>query len=115
MNELYSYVGKVDRMIELPVWAPRRPGQPGTLARAGHRGTVTVSDHPAGRPVPFPARASARKRANTDHGTNYETNTERRASAQQPAMSDKGREAIREAGAAETLTTIRLRRSFALL
>jgi hypothetical protein len=48
----------------------RHPGQPGTLARAEHRGAVTVSDRPAGRPVLPLARASARKRANTRNGTN---------------------------------------------
>jgi len=58
-----------------------------------------VSDRPAGRPVPPPARASARKRAYTDGGTNDGTSTERCISAQQPAMSDEEREAIREAGA----------------
>ena len=57
---------------------PRRPGQPGTLARADHRGAVTVSDRPADRPVPPLARASARKRAYTDNGTNDGTSTERR-------------------------------------
>ena len=58
-----------------------------------------MSDRPAGRPVPPLARASARKRANTRNGTNDETSTERHASAQQPAMSEDEREAIREAGA----------------
>jgi len=58
-----------------------------------------VSDRPAGRPVPPLARASARKRAYTDGGTNDGTSTERCISAQQPAMSDEEREAIREAGA----------------
>ena len=58
-----------------------------------------MSDRPDGRPVPPLARASARKRANTGNGTNDGTNTERRISAQQPAMSDEEREAIRDAGA----------------
>src|SRR6266487_3462909 len=38
----------------------RYPGQPGTVARSGHRGAVTVSDRPAGRPSRPLARASAR-------------------------------------------------------
>ena len=38
----------------------RNAGQPGTVARSGHRRAVTVSDRPAGRPVPPLARASAR-------------------------------------------------------
>jgi len=58
-----------------------------------------VSDRPAGRPVPPLARASARKRAYVGNGTNDGTSTERCISAQQPAMSDEEREAIREAGA----------------
>jgi hypothetical protein len=37
-----------------------------------------VSHHPADRPVPSLARASARKRADTSHGTNDGTSTERR-------------------------------------
>ena len=73
----------------------RRPSQPGTLARADHRGAVTMSDRPAGRPVPPLARASARKRAYTGNGTNDGTSTERDIPAQQPAMSDEEREAIR--------------------
>jgi hypothetical protein len=52
---------------------------PGTLARPDHRGAGTVSDHPADRPVPPLARASARKRAYTANGTNDGTSTERRA------------------------------------
>jgi hypothetical protein len=43
---------------------PRRPGQPGTLARAGHRGVVAVSDCPADRPVP-PLRARLHVNART--------------------------------------------------
>ncbi len=58
-----------------------------------------MSDRPAGRPVPPLARASARKRANTDGGTNDGTSTERCIPAQHPAMSDEEREVIREAGA----------------
>ena len=58
-----------------------------------------MSDRPEGRPVPSPARASARKRAYTDHGTNDGTNTERRPPVREPAMGDEDREAIRKAGA----------------
>ena len=58
-----------------------------------------MSDRPAGRPVPPLARASARKRAYTGNGTNDGTSTERDIPAQQPAMSDEEREAIRQAGA----------------
>jgi hypothetical protein len=36
-----------------------------------------MSDRPAGSPVPPLARASTRKRANTDDGMNDETTTER--------------------------------------
>ncbi len=39
-----------------------------------------MSDRPADRPVPPLARASARKRAYTDNGTNDGTNAERSAS-----------------------------------
>ena len=58
-----------------------------------------MSDRPDGRPVPPLARASARKRAYTGNGTNDGTSTERCNSAQQPAMSEGEREAIRKAGA----------------
>ena len=58
-----------------------------------------MSDRPAGRPVSPFARASARKRAYAGNGTNDGTSTERDIPAQQPAMSDEEREAIREAGA----------------
>ena len=71
----------------------------GHWACADARGAVTVSDRPADRPVPPLARASARKRAYTDHGTDDGTSTERAAPARQPALSDQEREAIREAGA----------------
>jgi hypothetical protein len=57
-----------------------------------------VSDRPADRAVPTRARASARKRAYRDDGTNDGTNTERGISAQQPALSDEEREAIRKVG-----------------
>jgi len=58
-----------------------------------------VSDRPVGRPVPPLARASARKRAYTDNGTDDGTSTERVISPQQPAMTDEEREAVRKAGA----------------
>ncbi len=58
-----------------------------------------MSDRPGGRPVPPLGRASARTRAYTGNGTNDGTSTERCISAQQPAMSEEEREAIREAGA----------------
>ena len=57
---------------------PRRPGQPWTLARAHHRGAVTVSDRLTDCLVSPLARASARKRAYTADETNDETSTERR-------------------------------------
>ena len=47
-----------------------------------------MSDRPDSRPVP-PSRASARKRADTDDGTNDGTSTERRTSTQQPAITDQ--------------------------
>ena len=47
---------------------PRNPGQRRTLARADPRGPVTMSDRPEDRPVPPPARASARN-ARTRRGT----------------------------------------------
>ena len=58
-----------------------------------------MSDRLAVRLVSPLARASARKRAYTDHGTNDGTSTERRVSGRSPAMSDEEREAIRKAGA----------------
>ena len=58
-----------------------------------------MSDRSAGRPVPPLTRASARKRANADNGTNDGTSTQRATPARQPALSDQEREAIREAGA----------------
>jgi hypothetical protein len=58
-----------------------------------------VSDRPAGRPVPPPARASARKRAYADDGTDDETSTRRDTPPPHPALSDQEREAIRQAGA----------------
>ena len=58
---------------------PRYPGQPGTLARSGHRGAVTVSDRPDRRPVPPPRTRVCTSRANTHNGTNDGTNTERAA------------------------------------
>ena len=58
-----------------------------------------MSDCPDSRPVPLLARASARKRANACNGTNDGTNAERRIPAQQPAMADDAREAIRRVGA----------------
>jgi hypothetical protein len=61
--------------------------------------TQALSDRPADRPVLPLARASARKRAYTGNGTNDGTSTERDTLAQQPAMSDEEREAIRQAGA----------------
>ena len=77
----------------------RRPGRPGTMARADHRRVVTVSDRPADRPVPPLARASARKRAYAADGTNDGTSAERHAQAPRPAMTGEEREAIRQAGA----------------
>jgi hypothetical protein len=58
-----------------------------------------VSDRPAVRPVPPLARASARKRANADDGTNDGTNAQRGISARQPTLSEDERQAVREAGA----------------
>ena len=52
---------------------PRLPGEPGALARAHHRRAVTMSDRLTDRLVSPPARASARKRANTDDETRRET------------------------------------------
>src|SRR5271166_4907961 len=69
----------------------RLPGEPGTLARTHHRRAI-MNDRLAGRPVSPPARASARKRANTDDGTRRETS--RRA-----AMSAEERAKVRRAGA----------------
>ena len=72
------------------------------LARADDRRAVTVSDRPAGRPVPPLARASARKRAYADDGTDDETSTRRDTPTRQPGLSDEEREAIRQAGADHT-------------
>jgi len=41
-----------------------------------------VSDRPADRPVPRLAHASARKRADTSHGTDDGTSTERRTATE---------------------------------
>jgi hypothetical protein len=57
--------------------------------RADHRRAVTVSARPAGRPVPPLARASARKRAYTDDGTDDETTTGRNTLTPQPGLSDE--------------------------
>lgn len=58
-----------------------------------------MSDRPRSGPVPPLARASARKRANADNGTNDGTSTQRATPARQSALSDQEREAIRKAGA----------------
>ncbi len=58
-----------------------------------------MSDRPAGRPISPVARASARKRAYTDDGTNDGTDTERATPARQRALSADERQAVREAGA----------------
>ena len=63
-----------------------------------------MSDRPADRPVPPLARASARRRAYTDNGTNDGTSTERRISAQQPAITTRSGKAIREVGAEDALS-----------
>jgi hypothetical protein len=54
-----------------------------------------VSDRPDDRPIPRHTYASARKREQTSHGTDNETNAERH----QPSLSDAERAAIRRAGA----------------
>ena len=61
-----------------------------------------MSDRPTDRPVPRLARASARKRAYTDDGTNDGTITDRgkpAPPAPHPTMSYEERDAIRQAGA----------------
>ena len=58
-----------------------------------------MSGRPTGRPIPPLARASVRKRANADDGTNDETSTGRARSARKPVLSDEEREAVRRAGA----------------
>ena len=76
---------------------PRNPGQRRTLARAGPRGPVTVSDRPEDRPVPNPARASARNARTRTPGRTDGTSTQRDIPAREP-MSDQERAAIRQAG-----------------
>jgi hypothetical protein len=61
---------------------PRRPGQPGTLARHHHRGATTVSDRLTVRLISRLVRASARKRAYTPAETNTKTTTHRHLRAQ---------------------------------
>jgi hypothetical protein len=71
-----------------------------------------VSDRPAGRPVPHATRASARKGADTDDGTNDGTSTQRSQEARggdakaplldtgpDAKMSNEEREKVRHAGA----------------
>jgi hypothetical protein len=66
---------------------PRNPRQRRTLARADPRGPVTVSDRPEDRPVPNPARASARNARTRTAGRTDGTSTH-------PGIPD--RETIRE-------------------
>jgi hypothetical protein len=69
----------------------------GTLPRAQAAGAVPVSDRPGGRPVPGPARASARA-ARTPAAGQADGTVTHGGAARQP-LSDQERAAIRQAGA----------------
>ena len=88
---------RLDRHRRQHAGAGRAIGSAGDAAARAGPGAVTVSDRPGGRPVPGPARASARNARTPTAGRTDGTSTPG-GSARQP-LSDQERAAIRQAGA----------------